>query len=181
MSWLEGCDKKGMRSGCKQGDLEADREKEGEEMAGMDLKELFKNGIPFAKRSGIEALRLEKEGIDLMMPLGPNINHIGSMYAGALFTLAEMMGGAVAMVYFMEHQLIPIVTGLNIKFLKMAKSDVTTTYAMTEEEVERIITECREKGKANYTIKLELKDKDRVVVAASEGFYQVRTSWAKKK
>jgi thioesterase domain-containing protein len=148
---------------------------------GMDIKEMFRSGIPFAKRSGIEATRMEKEGIDLKMPLAPNINHIGSMYAGALFTLAEMMGGAVAMVYFMERQLIPIVTGLNIRFTKMAKSDITTTFALTPEDVERIINECKEQGKANYTIKLELKDKNDVVVAETEGFYQVRGSWAKKK
>jgi thioesterase domain-containing protein len=147
----------------------------------MDLKEMFRSGIPFAKRSGIEATRLEKDGIELKMPLAPNINHIGTMYAGALFTLAEMMGGAVAMVYFMERQLIPIVTGLNIRFTKMAKSDVTTSYRMSEEEVGRIIEECQRNGKANYSFKLELKDKDGVVVAETEGFYQVRGSWAKKK
>jgi len=148
---------------------------------GMDMKEMFRSGIPFSKRTGIEATKLEKDGIDLKMPLAPNINHIGTMYAGALFTLAEMMGGAVAMVYFMEHQLIPIVTGLNIKYTKMAKSDVTTSHRMTEDEVARIIEDCKTNGKANYTFKLELKDKDGLVVAETEGFYQVRGSWAKKK
>lgn len=146
----------------------------------LTMRDMFRNGIPFATRTGIDATRLEKEGIDLLMPLSPNVNHIGSMYAGALFTLGEMMGGAVAMVYFFEHQLIPIVKGLNIKFTKMAKTDITTTYAMTDEEVERIIADCKEKGKADYTINLELKDKDGNVVALTEGFYQVRGSWAKK-
>jgi thioesterase domain-containing protein len=146
----------------------------------VNMKDLFKNGIPFATRTGIEATRLEKEGIDLMVPLKPNINHIGTMYAGALFTLGEMMGGAVAMVYFMERQLIPIVKGLNIKFTKMARTDITTTYAMTEKEVERIIAECKEKGKANYEIELELKDANGETVAETHGYYQVRGSWAKK-
>lgn len=147
----------------------------------VDLKELFRKGIPFAERAGIRATRLEKDGIDLLMPLRPNLNHVGTMYAGALFTLAEMMGGAVALVYFMEHNLIPIVKGLSIKFLKPAASDITASYAMNSEEVERIITECREKGKADYSIRLELKDQTGLVVSVSEGLYQVRGSWAKKK
>ena len=140
---------------------------------------MFQKGIPFAARTGIEATRLEKDGIELKMPLAPNINHIGTMYAGALFTLGEMMGGAVAMVYFIEHSLIPIVKGLNIKFTKPAKMDITAGYAMTEDEVNRIIAECKEKGKADYSIKLELKDSTGLVVAVTEGLYQVRGSWAK--
>jgi len=143
------------------------------------LKDLFRTGIPFAARAGIEAGRMEKEGINLMMPLNPNRNHIGTMYAGALFTLAEMMGGAVAMVYFMEHGLIPIVKGLNIKFVKPAKSDITTEWMMPLDSVEKVIADCKENGKADYTIELELKDKDGVTVAVSEGFYQVRGSWKK--
>jgi len=146
----------------------------------VNMKDVFKTGIPFSARTGIEATRLEKDGIDLMMPLKPNINHIGTMYAGALFTLGEMMGGAVAMVYFFEHQLIPIVKGLNIKFTKMARTDIVTTYAMTDEEVQRIIADCKENGKANYEIELELKDQNGVVVAVTHGFYQVRSSWGKK-
>ena len=146
----------------------------------MNMRDMFRSGIPFAARTEIDATRLEKDGIELLMPLKPNINHIGTMYAGALFTLGEMMGGAVAMVYFFEHQLIPIVKGLNIKFTKMAKTDITTTYAMSDEEVQRIITECKEKGKADYEIELELKDQNGVVVAVTHGFYQVRGSWAKK-
>lgn len=143
------------------------------------MKDLFRSGIPFAARSGIEATRLEKEGISLKMPLEPNRNHIGTMYAGALFTLAEMMGGAVAMVYFMEHGLVPIVKGLNIKFVKPARTDITTGWHMEDEEVQRVIADCQEKGKGEYTINLELEDKDGVVVAVSEGFYQVRGSWKK--
>jgi len=146
----------------------------------VDMRDLFKSGIPFAARAGIEATRLAKEGIDLKMPIGPNRNHVGTMYAGALFTLGEMMGGAVAMVYFIEHSLIPIVKGLHIKFVKPATTDITTTYAMSEEEVQRIIAECREKGKADYSIQLELKDQNGVTVALTDGLYQVRGSWSKK-
>ena len=146
----------------------------------VNMKDLFKTGIPFAARTGIEAVRMEKDGIVLQMPLKGNVNHIGTMYASALFTLAEMMGGAVAMVYFIERQLIPIVKGLDIKFLKPAKSDIVTTWMMTAEDVQRVIDECKDKGKGDYTIELELKDKDGLVVAKTQGYYQVRSSWAKK-
>lgn len=141
---------------------------------GPDLKKIFETVIPFAARSGIKAIEISKTYNKIMMPLAPNINHVGSMYAGALFTVAEMMGGAVAMSTFGPLGLVPIVKGLNIRFLKPARTDVTVEYTMTEEEVQRVIKEAEETGKGNYVLKLEIKDINGVVVATSEGFYQVR-------
>lgn len=141
---------------------------------GPDLKKIFETVIPFAARSGIKAIEISRNYNKIMMPLAPNINHVGSMYAGALFTVAEMMGGAVAMTTFGPLGLVPIVKGLNIRFLKPARTDVTVEYTMTEEEVQRVIKEAEETGKGNYVLKLEIKDTNGVVVATSEGFYQVR-------
>ncbi|UCD83284.1 MAG: YiiD C-terminal domain-containing protein [Deltaproteobacteria bacterium] len=139
-----------------------------------DMYKLFETGMPFAARTEIKAVKLDKDNIELLMPLAPNINHVGIMYAGALFTLGEMMGGAVALVYLFEHSLIPIVKSFSIKFVKPGTTDITTSYVMTEEEVKRIIAECEEKGKADYSIQLELKDKTGLVVAVTDGLYQVR-------
>ena len=72
--------------------------------------------------------------------------------------------------------MIPVVKGVNIRYLTMDKTDITTTYAMRNEEVQKVIDQCRERGKAEYTIKSELKDDKGVVVAVTEGFYQVRSS-----
>lgn len=139
-----------------------------------DMKQMFETVIPFSNRAGIKAIEISKERNEIMIPLAPNINHVGTMYAGALFTLAEMMGGAVAMSVLISERLVPIIKGLNIKFVKPAKTDITTTYALSDEEVGRIIEDVKAKGKADYTISLELKDTNGVVVAVSEGFYQVR-------
>ena len=138
------------------------------------MRGLLESGMPFAARTGIKVLKLDRENIELLMPLTPNINHIGIMYAGALFTLGEMMGGAVALVYLLEHSLIPIVKSFSIKFVKPGTTDITTSYVMPAEEVKRIIAECEEKGKADYSIQLELKDKTGLVVAVTDGLYQVR-------
>lgn len=139
-----------------------------------DLRKIFETVVPFAARSGIKAIEISASKNKIMMPLAPNINHVGTMYAGALFTVAEMMGGAVAMSTFGPLGLVPIVKGLNIRFVKPARSDVTVEYTMTEEETKKVIDEAESTGKGNYVLKLEIKDKDGVVVATSEGFYQVR-------
>ena len=51
--------------------------------------------IDFVKRCGLKAEQLEPGFVRLRMPLSGNQNHIGTLYAGALFTLAEIPGGAL--------------------------------------------------------------------------------------
>ncbi len=147
-------------------------------MSENPMLKIVEGGIPFSKRAELKALELSPENIKLMMPLKPNVNHVGTMYAGALFTLAEMVGGAVAMVYFMgdpkSKGMFPIVKSLNIKFTKPARTDITVEYSMDPKDAEKLISECAEVGKSNYDFNLELKDETGLVVAVTEGFYQLR-------
>jgi len=130
--------------------------------------------IKFVQRAGLQTVKMDPDGVKLLMPLEPNINHVGTMYAGSLFTLAEVMGGAAYRTYMPHPEVFPIVKGLNIKFTKPARTDITAEYKMDQADADRILAECLEKGKANYDISLELKDENGQVVAVSEGFYQIR-------
>ena len=138
-----------------------------------DVSEFGKT-IPFTARIGIKALEMGSDGIRLMVPLEPNINHIGTMYAGALWTLSESMGGAAYRVYLMVEGTFPIVKSLNIKFVKPAATDCTCEYKMDPEAAKAIRDACEKNGKADYAISLDLKDTNGNVVAVTEGLYQVR-------
>ena len=130
--------------------------------------------VPFISRTGLKVVKMDKDGIRIKMPLEPNINHIGIMYAGALWTLAESMGGMAYQLYLAMEGTFPIVKALNIKFLRPATSDITCDYKMDTAEASLVKKECGENGKANYDLSLELKDAKGEVVAVTEGFYQVR-------
>ncbi len=124
--------------------------------------------------TGLYAEKLSPEGIKLVMPLQPNLNHVGTMYAGALFTLAEIVGGATFRVYMKNPQVFPIVKSLNIKFTKPARTDISTEFKMEQDTAQNILNRCLENGKADYEINLQLKDDTGLVVAVTEGFYQLR-------
>jgi acyl-coenzyme A thioesterase PaaI-like protein len=96
------------------------------------------------------------------MPFAGNSNHIGTMYAGALFTLAEIPGGAPFLTSFDVRRFHPIVKALNLKFPKPAKADV------------RVEAEASEKGKAEFTLNLEPCDEACNTAAVSEGICQLR-------
>ncbi|HEY0975764.1 MAG TPA: YiiD C-terminal domain-containing protein [Solimonas sp.] len=143
----------------------------------MDLapaKNLLENGIPFVKNSGLKVLELRRGYVKCLMPFANNGNHIGTMYAGALFTLAEIPGGAVFLSSFDTSRYFPIVKALDLKFLKPAKSDVTVEISLTEDQIKALEAEAAEKGKAEFPLDGELRDASGTVVATSHGIYQLR-------
>jgi acyl-coenzyme A thioesterase PaaI-like protein len=145
------------------------------------VKELVEKKIAFVERMGLKVLKLIPGFVKLMAPLRGNENHIGGMYAGALFTLAEIPGGALILTTFDPTKCYPLIKELTIKFLRAAQSDITTEISLSQEEVDRIADEIFHNGKAEFVLHGELKDGSGTVVATSQGLYQLRTTdkqWA---
>ena len=140
----------------------------------MDLKFAIEKGIPFAGRTEVKVLELEPGYVKMMMPLEPNINHVGTMYAGALFTLAELPGGAIFLSTFDASRFFPLIKGMEIKFLKPATTDIVVEVRLSPEEAAKIQDEANEHGKADYDWDCELKDANGQVVAVSSNRYQLR-------
>lgn len=130
--------------------------------------------IAFVERMGLEVVESRPGYVKLKTPLKGNENHVGIMYAGALFTLAEMPGGALFTTSFDVSRYYPIVKELSIRFRRPATTDATIEMTMSKDEVERIQAEADEKGKADYILEGEIKDESGEVVALSKGVYQIR-------
>ena len=137
--------------------------------------ELIVNAVDAIKRTGIRVVCLRDRYAKLLMPLEGNVNHVGMMYAGSLFTLGEIAGGAIHVVSFDMTKLFPIVKEIKIRFRRPATTDVTMKVELSAEEASRIQAEALEKGKADYVLNLELEDANGEVVSIVEGTWQVRT------
>lgn len=137
-------------------------------------RQLTEEQIAFVKRSNLKALVLEPGFVRLLMPLAGNQNHIGSMYAGALFTLAEIPGGALFMTSFDVTRFYPIVKEMNLRFRRPAKGDICVEARLSVEQIEQLQNEAQANGKADYLLELELTDANGEVVALSRGLYQLR-------
>ncbi|MEO4048556.1 YiiD C-terminal domain-containing protein [Pseudomonas sp. CAU 1711] len=130
--------------------------------------------IDFVKRSGLKAERLEPGFVCLRMPLDGNRNHIGTLYAGALFTLAEIPGGALFLTSFDTQRFFPLIKEMNLRFLRPASSDIFVEAHLPGSEIERIQDEAQRLGKADYQLELQLQDCDGQTVAQSTALYQLR-------
>ena len=137
--------------------------------------ELALGAVGAIKRTGIRAVALRDRYAKLLMPLEGNVNHVGMMYAGSLFTLGEIAGGVIHLVSFDVTRLVPVVKEVQIRFRRPAITDVTMEVELSAEEASRIQTEALERGKADYRLNLELEDASGEVVSIVSGTWQVRT------
>ncbi len=137
-------------------------------------RQLTEEQIAFVKRSQLKAEVLEPGFVRLCMPLAGNQNHIGSMYAGALFTLAEIPGGALFLTSFDTQRFYPIIKEMNLRFRRPATGDIRVEARLDAAEIERLQAEAAETGKAEYVLELALTDNTGEVVAQSRGLYQLR-------
>jgi acyl-coenzyme A thioesterase PaaI-like protein len=150
----------------------------------MDLnlaKNALETGIKFVQNSGLKVVELRRGYVKCLMPMNGNGNHIGTMYAGSLFTVAEIPGGALFLSSFDTTRYVPIVKEMTMKFLKPAKSDVTIEVALDDERIAKISADADANGKAEFILEGELKAADGTVVAASHGVYQLRSIQPVKK
>lgn len=138
------------------------------------IRRMSTGAVPFAERAGVDLVEFERGRVKMKIPFQGNQNHIGIMYAGALFTVAEIPGGALFMSAFDLSKCYPILVDMNIKFLKPATTDVFVEATLSEEDIARVNAELESQGKSNYVLVLELKDTNGTVVAATNATYQAR-------
>lgn len=143
-------------------------------LTAAQLKTFIEQPFAFIQRIGLKALLMEPRQVKLGLPLSGNENHIGIMYAGALFTLAEIPGGALYLTTFDVDKCYPVLKEMKIRFRRPAHTDVTVEARLSEAEAERIATEAQQQGRAEFVLRTEVKDAQGQVVAETEGIYQLR-------
>jgi len=139
-----------------------------------DLAALVESSIQIVKHMGLKVAFMRDRHVKLLMPLKNNINHVGTMYAGSLYTLGEIMGGAIFLASFDIGKYYPLVKDVQIRYRRPALTDITVETALREDHVEQIRNELEEKGKADFSLDLELIDGNDEVVALLKGTWQGR-------
>jgi thioesterase domain-containing protein len=123
---------------------------------------------------GMRILDLEKQSVRIMLPKEPNLNHIGTVYAGSLFSLADFAGGVLFYSAFDLRKYYPLLKEVTITFKRPATTDITVEASMTPEQAEGIKKLTDEIGKADWTLDLELKDEQGNVCCIVHGNFQLR-------
>ncbi len=138
------------------------------------IRSASEKAFPFVERCGLQVLEVAPRYCHLRMPLKGNHNHIGTMYAGALCTLAEFPGGVIYLTSFDTSRYVPILKNIDMRFRRPATTDIDIKVSLDEAEVERISAEADKNGKCDFDWTVELKDANGEVVAIANSTYQLR-------
>lgn len=138
------------------------------------MNSAMESTIPIAHKMGVKVVEARRGFAATTVPAEGNGNHFGVMYAGVLFTVAEVLGGIIPLITFDNAKYFPLVKGVEIEFVAMARSAVRAQATLDEETIGRIEAEAAERGKADFTLDAVVTDTDGQTVATTRGRYQLR-------
>jgi acyl-coenzyme A thioesterase PaaI-like protein len=130
--------------------------------------------IPRAHQMGVEFVEMRPGFVRAHVPFEGNGNHFGVVYAGVIFTLAEVLGGAMHVATFDVSTHYPLVKSLTIDFLTPGKGPLWASTSLTEDEVARVRSEAAPDAKVAFVLEAEVVGEDGTVVARTRGDYQIR-------
>lgn len=130
--------------------------------------------IPAADRMGFRVLEARRGFAAASVPVEGNGNHFGVIYAGVQFTVAEMLGGIIALATFDAGKYFPLVKKLEITFAARATTPLRAEASMDDDTIARVEAEAAAKGKADYPLDAVVTDAGGTIVATTHGLYQLR-------
>jgi acyl-coenzyme A thioesterase PaaI-like protein len=144
----------------------------------MSLVEMMNSAmdvtIPAAHQMGIKVAEARRGFAAATVPLEGNGNHFGVVYAGVEFTVAEILGGIIAIASFDSAKYYPLVKKVEIEFTAAARTDLRAEAGLGEGELSRIEADAAENGKADFTLDAVVRDEAGQTVVVTHGLYQLR-------
>lgn len=143
--------------------------------------EEFENGpIEYVNMSGMKMTVFEPRHVRLVLPVDPiHMNHVGTVYAGSMFTMAEI-AGANLFVSAYGDDFVPVLKGVEVRYVKPTKHDLVIDIALAEEEAQQKIALAAERGRGDYFLDVPIKDAEDVLVATAKFNYYAFTAEAIK-
>jgi len=121
--------------------------------------------IPF-----IELLNIKRDNSTLIIePIKSLENHLGTMHAGAIYTLAETQSGLYLQNIFKDllNSAIPILRSSTIKYKKEINSKVEARANAKLEDLERFFDIFIKKGRAIISVDVDIVDRDNILYAVA--------------
>ena len=134
----------------------------------------LENIISITNKMGVTIEAFDPGNVRVRLPKDPNLNHIGMVYAGSLFSLGDFTGGALFCSCFDLKKYYPILKEASIAYKRPAMTDVIIEASMTPAEVEALRQTADQAGKADFVREFELKGADGSTCCIFRGNFQVR-------
>jgi thioesterase domain-containing protein len=129
--------------------------------------------IPILEQMGVCVVEFNKDTVITKVPKKGNTNHLGTIYAGVIFSLAEFTGVPLMYPKF-TNEVLYIMKDMSIRYRRPATTDLTVTATFTDEDAAFCRAELDKEGKVDFLIEMEVKDETGEVVALTKNLYHLR-------
>jgi len=109
--------------------------------------------VPLLATIGIEVVEAEPGRVRTRLPFRrENCNHIGTVYAGVLFSFLESSGGALVVVAFDVTRFIPVIVEGTIRYLRPVTGAVEAEMSVTDTERDEVHRALEADPKYSWTL-----------------------------
>lgn len=140
------------------------------------LRAVWQSRMPITEALGIEVLAAGANELILAMPLAPNRNHKGTMFAGSLSALATLAGWSTLWLLLREEDAEAhiVIQDASIRYLRPVRTDATAHVQFPDPTArERLLTTFRRRGRARIPLDTAVRDTSGETVAGFRGRYVV--------
>jgi len=140
------------------------------------IKDHMSKSIPYAAETGAEVVEIRADGAKARLPKTDKVgNHIGTVHAGAIFTLGETASGAAMSGLLADKvlELRPVAAEASIQYLKTAKTDLVA-YGKASIPADEALAAIEKDGKVQFDVGVSIRDADDVEVATMSVAWHVK-------
>lgn len=140
------------------------------------VRTVLHSNVQMLGEMGMDVLEVEARHVRTRLPFAPrNGNHIGTVYAGVLFSFLEATGGALVLVSFDVSRWIPVIVEGTIRYARPVTSAIECDLSLGESERDGVHTMLEGDPKASWTLAASAVDEEGRTACAADLVYRFRT------
>ncbi len=140
------------------------------------IKDHMAKTVRFAAETGAEVVDIRADGAEARLSKTDKVgNHIGTVHAGAIFTLGETASGAAMSGLLADKvlELRPVAANASIQYVKTAKTDLLA-HAKASIPADQALAAIETDGKVQFDVGVSIRDADDVEVATMTVAWHVK-------
>lgn len=143
--------------------------------AADEVESVLRTMVPMLGAIGIEVVDVAPLRVKTRLPFGAqNGNHIGTVYAGALFSFLESTGGALVLVSFDVSRWIPVIVEGTIRYVRPVTGEIECEISLTEAERDRVHRTLERDPSSSWTLSAAAIGEDGRIACEAELVYRFR-------
>ncbi|MDF1513753.1 MAG: PaaI family thioesterase [Anaerolineae bacterium] len=144
-----------------------------------EIQNMISTKVPVAEFLDLRVQTAEPGHIILKLPFSQSVqNHLDIVYAGAIFSLAEIAGGMVMLSVFDTSKYTILVEQMCVDFQRPSRQDLWCDITLESDLISHVQEQVKTTGKAKVTLLLEVTDSRKRMIARIQGRYYVRRARA---